>query len=151
MGHELLVCHSHLPEGEFTLPLSVHSFSTYLVSTCYNDCWAAQIKNSVVWGFQRGWKEWWRAGPGVWEILESDPGSLQGGISGTGPGRRATQWSQGHRGHRGPFWSNPPALIADTGSRFASTGSCLLGNNTYLWEEQAGGWFHSGALCIMQM
>lgn len=57
MGHELLVCHTHLPEGEFTLPLSVHSFSTYLVSTCYNDCWAAQIKNSIVWGFQRGWKE----------------------------------------------------------------------------------------------
>ena len=32
------------------MPLSVHSFSTNIVRIYYNDSWAAQIKNSSVYG-----------------------------------------------------------------------------------------------------
>lgn len=146
MGHELLVCHSHLPEGELTLPLSVHSFSTYLVSTCYSDCWAAQIKHSVC-GDSRGAG---RNDEGLvlvseksWNLTqEACREGFQGLVQEGGPlsGHKATE-ATGDLSDQ-----TLPALIADTGSRFASTGSCLLGKNTYLWEEQAGGWFHS-VLC----
>lgn len=103
MGLGLLVCHSHLPGGEITLPLSVHSFSTYLVSTHCNDCWAAQIKNRGVWGGPERLGRNDEGLVGAWEILESDPGSLQGGISGTGLGKRSHSVVTRPQGPQGPF------------------------------------------------
>lgn len=97
------------PGKELTLSLSVHSNSPYLVSIYRNDCWAAQTRNSGVWGGPEGLGS---NDEGL-VLVSGKPWNLtreacREGFQGLIQKGGATQWSQGHRGRRGPFWSNPP-------------------------------------------
>lgn len=115
MGHGLLVCHSHLPGGRahFATVCSLiqHLFSEHLLQWLLG---STDQKQRCGWGSREAGKEWWRAGPGVWEILKSDPGSLQGGISGTGPGRRSHSVVTRPQRPQGTFLIKPSLLWLQT-------------------------------------
>lgn len=74
-----------------------------------------------------------RLGLASGKSLESDWGTLQEGISGTSP-RKEGQLSSHEVVEATGVLSDHilTALIADASSRFASTRSCLAGNNTDL-------------------
>lgn len=134
---DILTCVSFcLPEGSLLyLCLFIHSSSIYLVSTYYNESWAAQTKTMAC--LERlGWND------ERWDLASRKARIWQGNAAGrdSGPSPRKEGGSSVTVGHesaeaQGPLLIRLSLLWLQTHSRCASTGSCLAGNNTYTSES----------------